>query len=480
MNIRSHIYSLLFAILFVLSVITDWYRGLSLFLFISLLILMLDKLGKGIVLRELISLFACFICLVMPILGYEVYDRGNALAQLWGRYMPISENTYFSFVLPSLCAFNLSLCWPINGKNYSDEGVKLSVTIEKIKLTLKRIPRAGIYLISIGVVTFWFVDFMPTALRYIATLLYFTSFAGLMYVYFSPNFPKKKLLILLFGIFIIGNAIRSGMFTVVAYMGIAIFSLLFVGKQTTFLKKLLLFLIGALFLIIIQSVKQTYRKLVWKENYSGNKALLFANLIADRLTTTEDLVSPDNFFPVYYRTNQGFNVALVLRRIPNVQPYDRGNRLALSFASALVPRVVWPDKPEAGGKFNMEYYAGIKLRGWSTNVGPLGEAYGSFGVTGGIVFMFFLGGFIRWAYKKVFVVAQSVPLIILWIPVLFYQVTYSAESDTLQIFNSLFKSALFIWILYKIIPVWFGVLKGKKRLNKAAVRFHADLIGQLK
>ena len=51
----------------------------------------------------------------------------------------------------------------------------------------------------------------------------------------------------------------------------------------------------------------------------------------------------------------------------------------------------------AGGQYNMKYYTGLVIEGWSTNVGPVGEAYGSFGVTGGIMYMFCLGLFIRWA-----------------------------------------------------------------------------------
>lgn len=417
---------------------------------------MLDKLGKGIVLRELISLFACFICLAMPLLGYAAYGRDHSLALLWGRYMPIPKVTYFSYALPALSAFNLTLLWPINGKGFSDEGTKMLEIVTAARRSLVKIPNVGIYLLAVGVITFWFVDMMPIALRFVATLIYFTSFAGLLYVYFSPSMKYKSLIISLFSFFIIGNAIRSGMFTIVAYMGIAIFSFLFVGRKTALWKKTMFFLLGAFSLLLIQSVKQAYRKFTWKDSYEDSKALLFLNLMIDRVTTSESLTSADNFFPIYYRTNQGFNVALVMRRIPRVQPYDGGNRLALSFASALVPRVLWPDKPEAGGKFNMQYYAGIELRGWSTNVGPLGEAYGSFGVTGGIIFMFFLGAFIRGCYRIVFKLARKTPLLILWIPVLFYQVTYSAESDTLQIFNSVFKSALFIWILYKISPALLG------------------------
>jgi hypothetical protein len=48
--------------------------------------------------------------------------------------------------------------------------------------------------------------------------------------------------------------------------------------------------------------------------------------------------------------------------------------------------------------------------------------------------------------------------------VLFYQVTYAAETDSLQVFNSLTKSAFFIWLLYRQWPQWFGVEKKRPGL----------------
>jgi hypothetical protein len=154
-----------------------------------------------------------------------------------------------------------------------------------------------------------------------------------------------------------------------------------------------------------------------------------------------------------------------MRRIPQYQEFDNGSRLFLSLASAFIPRFLWPDKPEAGGKFNMRYYTGYTIVGWSTNVGPLGEAYGSFGASGGIIFMIILGFFMRWSYGYVFALARDKPLLIFWIPVLFYQVTYSAETDTLQILNSLLKTAFFIWLLYKAFPRHFPRLLNERRTH---------------
>lgn len=422
----------------------------------TIIISALDKLGKGIILREFIALFGCVICLVTPIMGYEIYNRENTLSHLWGRYMPIAKDIYFGYALPATAAFVLTITWPLN-KRISDEGISLSNLLVKAREKLILKPLVGIYLVIIGVVMFAIVDVVPSDIRYLITLFYFASFAGILYIYFTPHLQRKKFILLLFLIFIVANALRGGMFTVVVYMGITIFSFFFLNRKVSLWKKIAFFLVGVFMLILIQSVKQSFRRLTWKQNYEGNKGALFGKMLLSKLDGSVDFFSPEAFFPIYYRTNQGFNIAKVMNRIPNLQPYDGGNNLMRTFASSLVPRVLWPGKPEAGGKENMKYYAGLILRGWSTNVGPLGEAYGSFGVTGGIIYMFMLGMFIRWAYVRVFTLAQKNPLIIFWIPVLFYQITYSAESDTLQILNSLFKASFFIWILYITAPDLFGV-----------------------
>ena len=198
---------------------------------------------------------------------------------------------------------------------------------------------------------------------------------------------------LLFILFVVGNALQSGMFTVVVYMGITIFSFFQVGKKASMLKKLAVMLAGVFFLLVLQNVKGVYRKDTWKASYEGNKTELFSTLFVNNLQKGTGLLGETALFPIYGRTNQGFNIAVVMRRIPRIQDYDNGERLLTVLASAFVPRFLWSDKPESGGKFNMQYYAGVHISGWSTNVGTLGEAYGSFGVTGGIIYMCLLGFF---------------------------------------------------------------------------------------
>lgn len=477
MNSKGYIFSIIQFSVFFFSLITDFYTPLIIVLSITAFLQVLDKLGKGIVLREMMALHGIFVCLLMPLMGYLVYNPSNKIASLWVRYMPIAEDRYFEFALPAIAGFALALCWPMNKPGVSDHGSYLQGLLDRGKLYLANNPMIGVYLLIIGVGVFTVSPLLPVALQFAFLLFYFSAFAGWLYVYFTTkaNLRYKVIILVLFALFILVNALQSGMFTIVAYMGITLFSFFFVGKQTAMWKKMTIFIIGAFALVLLQSVKGGYRKATWRDDYEGNKAVLLSNLLAERLESEQGFATTDAFFPIYYRANQGFNVAMVMKYIPANKPYDEGVNLTRTLAASLVPRIFWPDKPEAGGRFNMKYYTGYNLKGWSTNVGPLGEAYGSFGVTGGIIYMIFLGIFIRWAYRLVFVLSKRTPLLLFWIPILFYQITYSLESDTLQILNSLFKSGFFVWVFAKFMPRWFGIIKHKIKRPGTVIPGHPSL-----
>lgn len=456
---KKYLFSIILFVIALLSLFTDWYRGLSLGLGGIMILMILDKMGKGIVLRETIGFLYVFTCLIMPIVGYTYFARGNTMARLWVKYMPIKEVDYFSFCLPAIAFFCFALLLPFKNKSENDLGEGLKALISRIKIILSSNGKVGLTLIIIGIITFLSNNYLPSALQFVAILFFLAAFAGLLYIYYSPAFKFKKLVMIFFALFILNNAVNAGMFTVIAYMGITIFSFLMLDRKISMLTKIGVLLTAIFLLIVLQNTKLAYRKQVWFSNYQGNKIALFSQLFWKNIEKGDNLIQTNALFPIYSRTNQGFNVALVMNYIPKAKQHDQGSRLLTVAASAFVPRFLWPDKPEAGGKFNMEYYTGIRITNWSTNVGPLGEAYGAFGTTGGIIYMFFLGFFLRWAYLKVIVISNRVPLLICWLPVLFFQIIYSAETDSLQILNSLIKTAFFVWLLYKLFPQWFGEKK---------------------
>ena len=106
--VRNNFFILSLIVSFLLGLVTDWYAEISIFLFIVTVFAILDKLGKGLVLRELVVLHTIFICLVVPSLGYSVYNFDNYLARIFYRYMLVPQNVYYGFMLPAVCAFSAS------------------------------------------------------------------------------------------------------------------------------------------------------------------------------------------------------------------------------------------------------------------------------------------------------------------------------------------------------------------------------------
>lgn len=469
MKIKVYIYPLSFATLFLLSFSGVSYVPLVYVCTFMSILMMLDKLGRGIVLREVIAVFNVFTCLFMPLIGYLVFNRNHDLALLFVRYMPVSAERYFSYALPAVTGFVTALCWPLANARVGDEGYAVRELIRRCQQVLEVNKSVGLWLLAIGLIAAQIRPFMPQSLQYIFSLLYFSSFTGLLYLQFSRNFRYKRAVLIGFVLFIIYGAFQNGMFTIFAYMGMTIFSFFVLGRWQSLMAKLLFFCLGALLLMVIQSVKPEYRAKVLMRN-KDDKALEFLSLASQRIENLESGFTPNQFFPIYYRTNQGFYVGLVMKRFPHLKPFDNGRYLGYVNISSFVPRVLWPDKPTAGGYANMKYFAGVILKGFTTNVGPLGEGYGSFGATGGIIFMIILGVFIRLAYALVFKLAENLPLLIFWLPVLFYEVSYSAENDTLQITNSLFKAALFIFILHKLFPFLLGRTSVGERYGETAVK----------
>lgn len=407
MKRSPYIFSAINLTIFVLALLTKEVDYLVYASLIVCLVMLLEKLGRGIVLREVVAVFYSFVYLFMPLMGYLFYTERNTRARAFVRYMPVPKELYFNLALPAVTLFILVLCWPLS-KERSDEGESISRTIARARRQLVNNQKIGVTMVGLGVVISFVIQFLPKSIQYIFTLFYFASFAGLMYVYFSRNFPFRKVIMLLFGLFVVVGALRNGMFTIIAYMGMTVFSFFFINRHVALWKKILFFSVGAFCLIIIQTVKPEYRRTVLKTN-KQEKASEFWNLAKKRLDNVENLITPDFMWPIYYRTNQGFYVALVQRYMPASKPHDNGANLTVVILSAFVPRFLWEDKPMAGGEANMKYYAGYTIKGYTINVGPLGEGYGSFGNMGAMYYMGLLAFFIRFMYRKVFDYAEKTP-----------------------------------------------------------------------
>lgn len=423
------------------------YKSIALICFAISILRFFLKIGNGSFFLELVYLMTNITCLLMPVIGYVYFPRTNAMARLWLKYMPVSEEQYFSFIIPAIIFIGWSFFW-FRKESRDDAGI-INPLVIQLKKDIQSVPPGKLLVLGgISLVAYAVNDFLPAALQQVNFFLYLCFFTCIFYIFFYKNFPNKKIILLIAILFIISDSLRHAMFTIVAYMGALLSVLLLAGKKVLPRNKIALLIAGVVFVSFLQLFKVGLRK-----SNKSREQLSVSEIALNVISNSNDF--DQVIFPIYIRMNQGFNIALVQRRIPNKVDYLGGGYLGLTFASAFVPRLFWPDKPKAGGQDNMLLYTGIYIYGWSTNVGPMGEAYGNFGHWGGWLYLFAFGFFIRYAYTLFISICKKRPILFLWMPVLFYQVVYVMETDSLQAFNSLIKGAVFLYIMYKLFPSLF-------------------------
>lgn len=438
-------------IILIFCLFPDNYRVLVPLFFGTCTIRLLWKIGNGSFFLELFYIYTAFTCLLMPLVGYVFFPASNALAATWGRFMPIKEDAYFSFALPAVILIGVVL-FGFRRNSPDDAEVVRDLSL-RIKTDVVKIPPSLILTAClISLVSYNISELLPDALKQVNTFLYYSLFAFLFYIIFHKNFPKKKYFAIGIGLFIVIDALRSGMFTIIAYMGGLFLIILLSGKRIPLIVKTSLFVFAIFFIAFLQLFKLELRR-----SFKSKQDTPVTELVSNVITKTSASEFETTLFPLYYRMNQGFNIALVMRHIPKNIEHLGGEYLLTNFVSSFVPRLFWEDKPKAGGIENMRIYTGINIRGWSTNVGPIGEAYGSFGYIGGWLYVMLFAGFIRVVYIRFITLSQRIPILFLWMPPFFYQTIYVMEADSLQAFNSIMKGAVFLFLLYKLFPVLFGV-----------------------
>lgn len=424
------------------------YAEVTIVLFLLCLARLVLKIGNGSFFLELLHVYAAFACLLMPLIGYKFYNEVTTLI-LWVRKMPIPPEEYFSFNIPAVIVMGWGFFFYRDLS--SDDRPIIKNIISRLKVDVRSI-RPGVILIltTTSLVSYFITYLLPESVQQLNTFLYYSLYASAFYIYFYKNFPWKWYLLAGIIGFILLDAFNSGMFTIIAYMSGLILILLVADKKVLLYKKVGLLVAGLIALAFIQLFKLDLRRSYKKGENASVTALATRVVSNSQETALEALI-----YPIYQRMNQGYNIALVQKRIPKQVNFLGGEYLGLTFVSSFIPRVVWPDKPKAGGAENMRLYTGIILTTWSTNIGPIGEAYGNFGVLGGVAYLLVFSFFIRASYTKFLDICRIRPIFFLWLPAIFFQTFYVVETDSLQAFNSLIKGAVFMFIMYKVFPVLF-------------------------
>jgi hypothetical protein len=428
------------------------YESISIGLLVYCFLDFLDNLGKRVVVLDIAIILAIFTWLVMPVIFYQFYTKADHLARIFGRYMPIPADDYFSFALPGtvMMIFGFKVRLTKLQINTNPQAYR-----QKLDAFFKGKANIGFVLIGISFASSILYRVLPASLSRIAYLMGHLSYVGVFYIFFSDHKHKNKILLGVLGVLML-NSISTGLFGELVFL-LALFYILVALylKRVSFFTKLSVCILGLIFVFLIQNIKKGYRERIWHGEKEASAAY-FGELMTESILHPSTMFEKDKLFGTAVRMNQGWLIAYTMYKVPAKFDYAYGETIGISVLAAFIPRVIWPDKPEAGGRYNLMRFWGYYLVGFSENIGPIGEAYANFGKIGGVIFMFFYGLFFNGILTYLLKRSERQPTILCWIPFLFFYAVV-VETDILTTVGSIVTSLIFMVIFIRLVRYAFHI-----------------------
>jgi len=192
-------------------------------------------------------------------------------------------------------------------------------------------------------------------------------------------------------------------------------------------------------------MKDDYREETWyKTELSNSKGNIFKDVLLKRLNNPSTIFQGEMMNNMNTRLNQGWIIARIINHVPDNEPFAEGETIQKAIQAAVLPRILNPNKAVAGGQENFERFTGTYInKKTSMDLSIAGEAYANFGIIGGVIFLFIIGIFYNLVLIRILKYSINHPILILWIPLLFFQVI-KAETDFSTVLNHLIKSAIVV------------------------------------
>ena len=402
------------------------------------------RLDQGVPLLQLTAVIATLQWLLGPILAYNSSYEFN-------RYrMYIPEEVYFQFALPATCFYVVIML--LTGASIRQRHLLL-------QLDNRNFVAIGFFLNLVSLVASLAALRSAGNLQFFFHLLSQLRYVGALYFLFSRH--ELRLLLAAASLSpLLLNSLSEGVFHDLLLWLAILFCYWFAQKSWTFRAKMTALALSASLLFAIQVVKQEYRKSSENKGLRGLLSLMVSYLSPSGRAFDSDVLSL-----AIIRLNQGWIISAVMDNVPAEEPFAEGETLKDAIISALVPRVIMPNKMQAGGRVNFRRFTGLIIAdSTSMGISPLGEAYANFGPEGGVVVMICYGAmFAAFFYVSLLYVIRR-PAFFFWLPLIFYQ-SIKAETEFVVVLNQLTKGAAVAYAMY-----WFTDLNFPVRLRPLVAR----------
>jgi len=398
--------------------------------FLALYVLFIWKSARTLPILY-IFLFVYFIQYVFSV--YLIYHEFPALR----KEMTVTEEQLFDYTLPAL--FFL-----FSGVFLFNKDINLAGLLKRVS------PRQATNMGHLLLCMSLFFDLLSLGVPPVRSLLsftYFMRYAAIMCYVLAPSGRNYVLIGLIF-LELLRNTFRGGMFLDLFAWPAYMVLLASLRYNISFRLKFSLILIAAPLLIVIQSIKQEYRKATWSGRSEGSFGLLVSLAQEKKEKEGSPFRSSDGIAATVGRLNQGWHLGMVLKRVPGRVDFADGEEMISDLKGVILPRIFFPEKKTVVDRDKFKKYTGRRLIGGTAmTVGVLADFYINFGRWGSFVGLFLWGAvlalFLRWFIAR-YVIPH--PLNMVWIPVLFNYVI-RASDDFYIVANSLFKGFLLFLII---------------------------------
>jgi len=209
----------------------------------------------------------------------------------------------------------------------------------------------------------------------------------------AKDYKKLALWLFLTGLLPFATVVTRGFlgYGTVAALSVMIFVSSFVkNKLNVSVAAVLLAFVGLSVYVTYMRDRDVIREAVWGGQSFGDRLAQVENTFSnfewfdpsnDQHLTTVDL-----------RLNQNFLAGLAVSRLTETGDYAKGATFWDSML-ALIPRALWPDKPQQAGSGNLvSEYTGLQFAaGTSVGIGHVMEFYVNFGTTGVVIGFLIMG-----------------------------------------------------------------------------------------
>lgn len=405
-------------------------------LFLIIFFKFIRDIGHKIEPRDLVMFLAILQWIIGPVLAYNVLPYDDLY------WMDVPEEKYMNFVVPAVLAMTIGLYMPL-----SENHVIGKIEINRASEYLKKNQYIGFLIAGGGLATSFLSDYVPGSLGFLFFLLGNLQFVGVYMILFTDSKFKWLFFAGLMGMVIFGSVLR-GMFGQLMLWLLFSFLVIAIVLKIPLWGKISLILVGFSLIMVIQATKDEYRKATWFAVSDKSNSEIFQEIIIEKISNPSALFEGDAMMNMGARLNQGWIIARIMGHMPNNREFVKGETITTALYAGLLPRFLAPNKAKAGGRANFERFTGTALpEGTSMDISLVGEAYANYGAFGGVIFLFIVGLLYNWVIIKIVKWSKNHPVLILFIPLLFFQVI-KAETDFATIFNYLTKAALIVYLVF--------------------------------